>query len=164
MRMSVKAGPVEFEYEGAMELSLSDFEILFSHLEILISNPNVNGGPKFDVPIENEAAEPSVSDRVPIKLQVNSIASKLGGSSSAELAIAAAAYLQIVEQKSSFSRNELIDQMKSATYYYKKNMVGNLSSTLTRLINNNKFNEIAKGRYSLSAETKRDIGVTLADN
>lgn len=38
-RVRIKAGPVEFEYEGEAELSVSDIKDLFSHIETLFKVP-----------------------------------------------------------------------------------------------------------------------------
>ena len=46
-KVRIKAGPVEFEYEGETELSINDIKDLFSHIETL-----------FTVPALGEASEP----------------------------------------------------------------------------------------------------------
>ena len=49
-KVRIKAGPVEFEYEGETELGVSDIKDLFSHIETL-----------FKVPVLAEGGEPRPS-------------------------------------------------------------------------------------------------------
>ncbi|WP_298851424.1 hypothetical protein [uncultured Sphingomonas sp.] len=165
-KVRIKAGPVEFEYEGETELGVADIKDLFTHIETL-----------FKVPVLAEGGEPhgqdgaashsdadngsSPSAKGAAKLHVNSVAKALDAKTGPDLAIAAAATLQIIEGKDVFSRNELLDTMRKATKYYNKNMSGNLTKILNGLIGE-ELNQIAEGSYSLSAAKIKALEATLA--
>jgi len=162
-RVRIKAGPVEFEYEGEAELAVADIKDLFSHIETLFKVPVLaEGGDSHAV-----TQTPSVEPPKPIvngstqKLHVNSIASKLKAKTGSEVALAAAASLQLMEGKETFTRAELLATMKKATMHYKDPMSGNLSSILKALIGS-KLNQIGEGVYSLSANAYHELGAQLA--
>lgn len=94
-------------------------------------------------------------------LHINSIASTLKAKSGGEVAVAAAAALQIYEGKESFTRAELLTTMKKATMAYKESMSGNLSTSLKTLVGS-KFNQIGTDVYSLNQETYDQLVAQLA--
>lgn len=97
-----------------------------------------------------------------ISLHTNSIASKLAVKSASELALAAAARLQIYAEKPKFDRHELLSEMKSATSHFKASMVKNLSATLKILVGSGKCNQITQNSYSLSSAARSEIKSRLA--
>ncbi|OWV76574.1 hypothetical protein ATY76_01045 [Rhizobium sp. R339] len=154
-KIRIKAGPVEFEYEGETELAVADIKELFSHIETLFKVPVLAEGgdgahpQQHGAPTYVEQPQQGGSKQM---LHVNSIASALGAKSGSEVAVAAAASLQIYEGKETFTRSELLDTMKKATMHYKDSMSGNLSKALTTLVGS-KFNQIKDGVYSLNKAT-----------
>jgi hypothetical protein len=94
-------------------------------------------------------------------LHVNSVAMRLGAKTGSDLAEAAAATLQICERKETFTRAELLDTMKKANNFYKESMAGNLSKILNVLVKH-RFNQVGNNRYSLSAETIKDLEAKIA--
>ena len=76
--------------------------------------------------------------------------------------MAAAARMIIGDSRTSFTRKELLDEMKSATAYYNKNYGSNLSSTITGLVKAKKFREVAKDTYGLAADTISELRSRLA--
>jgi hypothetical protein len=161
-KVRIKAGPVEFEYEGETELAVADIKNLFSHIETLFKVPVLAEGGD-----SNAAAAPaaSIADNGAAnggsKLHVNSVAQKLKAKTGSEVAIAAAATLQIYEGKQTFSRAELLDMMKKATMYYNANMSGNLTKILGSLVGP-KFNQISDGVYSLTSDEYQKLAAQLA--
>jgi len=162
-KVRIKAGPVEFEYEGETELAVSDIKDLFSHIETLFKVPVLAEGGESHV-----AAAPaaSIGDNEVVngggpKLHVNSVAQKLKAKTGPEVAVAAAATLQIYEGKQTFSRAELLDMMKKATMHYNANMSGNLTRILESLVGS-KFNQISDGVYSLTSEEYNKLAGQLA--
>ena len=85
------------------------------------------------------------------------IAAKIGVKKGPDLAVAAAARLVFVLGKDSFSRDELHSEMKSATAYYTKSHLGNLTQTLQSLVKAGTFNGISTDNYALSANAKTDL-------
>ncbi|HKP11749.1 MAG TPA: hypothetical protein VJZ91_06545 [Blastocatellia bacterium] len=164
-KVRIKAGPVEFEYEGETELGLADIKDLFTHIETLFKVPVLAEGGQAHVasaplPAGNGAGVSTLLSSGQ-KLHINSIATKLGTKTGPELAVAAAASLQIFEQKETFTRTELLEAMKKATMHYKDTMSGNLTSIIKSLLGP-KLNQISDGVYSLTAEAYQDLVGKLA--
>jgi len=160
-KVRIKAGPVEFEYEGETELGVADIKDLFSHIETLFKVPVLaEGGDGHESAQQQNAG--IVAPRTPSKkLHVNSVAKKLAAKTGSQVAEAAAATLQICEGKETFTRGELLDTMKKANMYYKENMSGNLTKILGVLVGS-KLNQISDGVYSLTAEAYEDLETKLA--
>ncbi|WP_340159456.1 hypothetical protein [uncultured Hoeflea sp.] len=164
-RVRIKVGSVEFEYEGDSKFSKDDIEIFFSHIEKLIgkseaiaplSIPNSSGNADAD---PGGASTPTHSERS--DLHINSICSILNVKTGAELVLAAAASLQIVDGKDRFSRVELLARMKDATSYYNANHTKNLSYNLKSAVGKS-LNQLGTGAYALKAEVKRELEQKLA--
>jgi len=165
-KVRIKAGPVEFEYEGETELAVADIKDLFTHIETLFKVPVLaeggdghSSGSGSSAPA---AEQPKTNSNGPSQmLHVNSIATKLKGKAATDLAVAAAASIQIFEKKQTFTRAELHDTMKKATLHYKDTMSSNLSKTLGTLVGS-KFNQISDGVYSLTADAFQELETQLA--
>lgn len=162
-KVRIKAGPVEFEYEGETELGVADIKDLFSHIETLFKVPVLAEGGEAHSNTTHETPAPSNSGRNAVgpKLHVNSVAQKLKAKSGPEVAVAAAATLQICEGKDTFSRTELLETMKKATMHYRTSMSGNLTKILGTLVGS-KFNQISDGVYSLNSEEYQNLVAGLA--
>lgn len=89
------------------------------------------------------------------------LAAKIGVKKGPDLAVAAAARLVFVLGKDSFTRDELHGEMKTATAYYNKNHLSNLTQTLQSLVKAGTFNGIAADNYALSANAKTEIGAKI---
>lgn len=164
-KVRIKAGPVEFEYEGETELGLDDIKDLFTHIETLFKVPVLaEGGQAHQAPAaapQGNGAAPAAPATPGQKLHINSIATKLGVKTGPDLAVAAAASLQVMDGKETFTRSELLDAMKKATMHYKDNMSGNLTSIIKSLLGP-KLNQISDGVYSMTADAYQDLAGKLA--
>jgi hypothetical protein len=164
-KVRMKAGPVEFEYEGETELGLADIKDLFTHIETLFQVPILKENAQTNTASATSAggngmgasAQPTPAQQ----LHINSIATKLGAKTGPDLAVAAAASLQIFSQKETFTRAELLETMKKATMHYEKNMSGNLTKILKSLVGS-KFNQVSEGVYSLDADAYQQMADKLA--
>jgi hypothetical protein len=163
-KLRIKLGQVEFEYEGEAEFSQESIKDLFSHMEALFSTAIARGLEPTPSPTGDggENGPSSGAGDPAINLHPNTIASRLGVSSGPDLALAAAAYLQLSLGKPSFTRKELLDEMKSATTYYKQTMSGNLTSIIETHIKASKFNQIGQNVYSLHATELQSLREKLA--
>lgn len=162
-KVRIKAGPVEFEYEGETELGVTDIKDLFSHIETLFKVPVLAEGGEAHGPATPAApaGDSGVANGGGPKLHVNSVAQKLKAKTGSEVAVAAAATLQICDGKQTFSRTELLDMMKKATMHYSANMSGNLTKILGTLVGS-KFNQISDGVYSLTSGEYQKLAAQLA--
>lgn len=163
-KIRIKVGPVEFEYEGETELTLENIKEVFGHVEALSKvSPAPAGGHGQAAPADAPAANGAGAPLTPPgqKLHVNSIATKLAAKTGPDLALAAAASLQVFDQKETFTRSELLDTMKKAKMHFKDSMSGNLTRILATLVGS-KFNQVNDGVYSLNADAFQDLAKQLA--
>jgi hypothetical protein len=161
-KLKIKMGHIEFEYEGDAQFDNEAIKDLFSHLESLVG---VTPAAAFDAPLGHPAGQPHESPGVgelPLNYSPNTIAAKLGAETGADLLLAAAAYLQFVNARESFKRQELHDAMKAAKSYYKANMGGNLSKMLAGLVSAGRINELSNSEFSLSAAEQSSLKGRLA--
>lgn len=160
-KVRIKAGPVEFEYEGETELGVADIKDLFTHIETLFKVPILAEGGDSHSHTPTPNGEQTGFNNPGQKLHVNSVAKKLAAKTGPHVAESAAATLQIYDGKSTFTRAELLETMKKATMYYKESMAGNLTKILETMVGT-KFNQVSDGVYSLSAEAYQELESKLA--
>ena len=70
--------------------------------------------------------------------------------------------MTFVMGKPTFSRQEIIDEIKTASAYYKKTYLSNLSQSINNLMKDGKLLEPSTGTYSLSATAQADLKARLA--
>lgn len=153
-KLKLRIGEVEIEYEGAEEFLKQELPALLKTAMELhrAAGPTKAGNndtkkPKADLPI----------------LTTTSIAAKLNASEGADLLLAAAARLRIIANKETFSRQELLTEMQSASGYYKKSYSKNLSKYINTVLADQKLTETAKNVFALSAKARSDLESKLAD-
>jgi hypothetical protein len=156
-------GTVEFEYEGDAEFTHDSIKDLFTHMEALFSASTmlVAGGGDPKSPDALDAAGQSTGNGT-LNLHTNSIAAKLGAKSGPEVALAAAAYLQMTESKDRSSRRELLTAMQSANAHYKDSMSGNLTKHIKTLLSSHQLNQLGQDAFSLSASARSSLEQRLA--
>jgi len=160
-KLRIRAGAVEFEYEADSDLSFENVKELIASIESLASASPSASAPAPDGGATGGGAPTPASGGSGLKLHVNSIAGKINAKTGADVAVAAAAYLQLVQDKDTFSRSELVAAMKSATKFYNKNYLSNLTKILNGLVGS-KFNQTGTDQYSLTQAEHASLETTLA--
>ena len=161
-RIRFKIGRLEVECEGSESFLKDDLSDLLDKLNSCFKE--IGETPDPDPPSDlGESTGPTYSSRQ-IDVSTATIASRLDAKSAADLAIAASAYLVLVNGKASFSRAELLDTMKTATAYYKPTMSSNLSSTLNSLVRARRLNETASRVYALTPSERETMENLLAEH
>lgn len=147
-KIVVRYGDIQAEFEGSEDFIKQDFLNLVSDiLELTKTAPTVG----------NNAAK-SAPPSGALNLGVKTISAKLGNSSGPDLARAAAAYLTLVENKETFSQQELLTAMKSATGIYKQSTHGkNSGKIISGLLTNNVLLQTAAGTYSMAEDQREQI-------
>ena len=160
VKIRLKFGQSEIDYEGPSSFLQNDLSALMKEM--------VNSYKDHDVPptadpssLHKEITEPNDKNGG-IDFSMDMIASRMGKNTGPNLVLAASAYLTLVKQKTTFSRKDIIDEIKKATSYYRESMLGNLTKTLERLLKNQHLNQISSGNYSLSAAKKAEMENLLA--
>ena len=153
-KLRIRVGNAEIEYEGVAEFSQLDLKDLIAHMGAIPTSGGIEQPPPSN---GNGAASYNAQG-----LHTDTIAARIQAKTSGDLAIAAAAHLQMEGNKSSFSRNDLLTAMKSATHYYKEAMGKNLTVTLGRLVTSKALNKIGSDSFSLSNEKIAELETAIA--
>jgi hypothetical protein len=144
-RLRVKAGSVEVEYEGEAVFDEGSLRHLLSHVRTLLQ-PIAE-----DEESDSEQGVQTGNGSKPggVHLHTSEIAARLSVKTGRELTMAAAAHLAIVSEKASFTRRELLADMKSAPRYYGKSMASNLTQALRSLVRSGQLERRRDNSFSL---------------
>jgi hypothetical protein len=97
-------------------------------------------------------------------LAPNTVAARLNAKTGTDVAIAAAAHLQICRGNETFNRDELRKSMQAQTNYYKAAMNGNLTTILKSLIASKRINSLENDQMSLAAGEIASLKAKLAQS
>jgi hypothetical protein len=97
-----------------------------------------------------------------IKLAITTVASKFACSTGPELVMAAAAKLALIDGLKEFSRDELHNEMKEASGYYKATYGSNLTVNINGLVKSGKLLGISQGKYAVPEQIKTEWRAKLA--
>ena len=162
-KLRIRIGNVEVEYEGQESFLNKKLPELIAN----VAKIEGTGSMTLDESVEQGDIKRTIkrtgTGKGKITGTTNTLASKLGCESGPALILAAATRLTLVLGKSSFTRKELLNEMKSASTYYKKSYASNLTQNLNTLIKSNKLNESAKDTYSLAAKTRAGLEKKLSE-
>lgn len=148
-KLRTRIGEVEIDYEGTEGfLKQEPLALLKTGMEL-----HKAAGPAGGGKASNSADGGKGRGTIPT-LTTGTIAARLKAKSGPTLLMAAAVHLTFVASKSTFSRQELLTEMQSATSHYKKSYSNNLRKYLSGAVAEGKLQESAKNTYALSADTK----------
>jgi hypothetical protein len=150
VRIELKIGNIELEFEGSNQT----FE---SRIEPILKDLIAFGKESFSISAfdENDGDHAAKSKTVILpktvipQMTVKSVANKLGADSGGTLLYAAVASLAVVQKKETFSRQEMNDEMKLATGYYKTSYSSNLSNYIDTLSGQGTLIEVSKDTYAV---------------
>ncbi len=157
LKIKLKTASVEVEYEGSEEFFKQELPTLLAKF----SGFGIDLIPPKNADTSSKDAERGGVHKS-IRGTTATIASKLGCTSGRQLIVAAAAHLTFVAGHKTFSRQELLDEIKGAAGYYKVTYRNNLSGYLQRLIKDGKLLEASTDSYCLSDGTKNEAEAKLA--
>ncbi len=159
-RIRLKLGSIEIEFEGSEEfLSNNLTELISNVFSLYESNRAVQEeADQLPPPTDEKPRDSTFAEG----LSVGTIAGRLNVNTGRDFVLAACAYLAIGKGDSSFTRQDILTSMKSATSYYKQSHSKNLGKSLQQLIKNGDLLEFSTKRYSLSANTKNSLEKKLA--
>jgi hypothetical protein len=162
-KIKIKMGAVEVEYEGEESFLKEELPALLAAITELhrVERAQAKKNGKNDE--QGDAGGDQDGDTKTAKVGTTlSVASKLKVKSGTDLILAALVRLALVKQQLSVPRKELLDEMQTATGFYKSSYSGNLTAYLTRLSKADKINEDAADKYSLKEATRKDLESRLA--
>lgn len=153
-KIRIRIGDTEIEYEGSDDFLRDELpDLLRTVTELHRATPSAPGG----------GSTPPHAAGTALAITTGTIAARLQVKTGSDLALAAAARLTFGLNKDTFTRQELLAEMKAATTYYQKNYSANLTKLLKTLISNSKLKETAAKVYSLTATARTEMEAALAD-
>lgn len=166
-KIKIKLGAIEVEYEGSEAFLKEELPALLGAVAELYQKSGSSHSLDLKQSEAPSSAQITDSNSAPkvggqIQMTTGAIAARLQVKSGGDLVIAAAARLALVENQESFSRQRLIQEMKSAASYFRKTYISNLSATLKTLLKEGRLNEPAKDTYALTALSDQELRSRLA--
>jgi hypothetical protein len=156
LKLGLKVGQIELQFEGAIQTFEAKFESIFTQLVEL-------GKEKFrSGELNSESPKTPPSDRSVPPMTVKAVAAKFGGGSGSELLNTAIASLAVIKGKETFSRQEINEEMKLATGYYKTSYSSNLSNYLETIAKQGTIIEVSKDVYALKESVRAEMELKLA--
>lgn len=160
-KIKIKLGAIEVEYEGSETFLKEELPQLLSAVSDLYARSRAT----LELPSASQntsanaapGSNTNVGNQPKLEATTGSIAAKIGCKSGPELVMAAAARLTFVIQSTTFARQKIIDEMKTASAYYKATYLKNLTSYLNNLVKDGKLNEPSQGNYALTAASLKDL-------
>ena len=156
VKLKLKIGTAEIDYEGN-EAFLIDH--VFRVFERALSANPISDEPDTKPPASEGDSRGEIHH-----LATNSIASILNVDSGPELIVAAAAHLDLVQGKESFSRSDLRQEMRNATRFFKSSYTSNLSSYIGNLVKSEQLHEIGQETYALPEGKRQSLKAQLDEH
>lgn len=162
-KIRIKVGSIEIDYEGDPSFLKDGLNDLIQSVSDIHSTL-----PKSSVPPEQafEPVEPvkSATTTPVLGLSTKSIAGRMAAQSGPELAICAMAHLELVKGLDSYNRRSILDEMKTATGYYKNSMGGNNAQNISSLVKNKRVTEVGKDKFCLGVTERKKVEAAIAED
>lgn len=158
-KIRVKLGNIRVEYEGDPAFLKGDLTPMVSELiQLYRQNKDViDAGRNARKRLAGGEASAD-----PALRSTNEIAAALGSKTGSDLALAAAAHLALIRRKDTFSRPEILGEMKSASEFYKQTFSNNLTKALDTLVKSDRLKLVDKNVYTLSSKERAALESRLA--
>lgn len=163
-KIKIKVGDIEVKYEGDPEYLESGLKDLIGNLAD-IHNTLPTKAKVVSVAAANEGGEnhaPQPHNQ--IMLGTASIAARTDARTGPDLAICAMAHLELAKGATSYTRKDILAEMKNATGYYSNSMGSNIGQSMTTLLKAKRMNEVGSGQFCLSATEKKKLETSLAND
>lgn len=161
-KLRMKMGQVEVEYEGSEQFLKDEVPALMSAVADLRASSTGDdeddgAGSAADTTNPGAAAQGGT-----LTGTTATLAGKLKVNSGPELILAACARLTMVRGEPQFKRKQILDEMRSASGYFKSSYSDNLSKYLKTLVKSGSLVEVSQGVYALNATKREQLEKQLA--
>lgn len=160
-KIRIKVGMMELEYEGDPSFLTGGIEALLVTMGDLAGRVPQEPAPTA-TPETAKGSSPA-GQNGSVAFSTTTIAAHHEAKTGPELMICAMAQLELVQHKASYSRSDILAEMKNAPSYYDKNMSSNMTSNLSSLIKARRIKEISKDIYALSASERKQVEAKVAE-
>lgn len=161
-KIRIKLGPIEVEYEGSESFLKEELPDLLGAVARLYKESGASLEASGEGSGAGDGGEGGAGTGSGLQGTTGTIAAKLVVKSGPDLILAGCARLTFVSGSASFTRKQITDEIKSATGYYKKTYLNNLSTYLQSLVKDQKLVEPTTGTFALSVATKSELEKRLA--
>ncbi|MBR8284602.1 hypothetical protein [Burkholderia vietnamiensis] len=170
-KIKIKLGAIEIEYEGSETFLKEELPALLTAVSDLYQSSQIHIPPNGSdtLPVDSHSLNGAAglngatsTNGAAMFGTTNAIALRMDVKSGPELILAAAARLTIGAGVEVFARKRLVDEMRTASTYFKGSIVKNLTASLQRLVKDGKLNEPSRGHYALTASCKAALEARLA--
>jgi hypothetical protein len=159
-KIHIRMEGIEVDFEGSEEFVRDELARVLTAVSALqTSIPNTNG-PGNLLPSTGSTGGPGGPGG--LALTTGSIAAKLSANSGTDLVLASAGRLALVEGRDTYTRQDLLTEMKTAAGYYRTTYSNNLSSYLQTLVRDGKLVETAANTFALAATARAELSSRLA--
>lgn len=162
IHLRVKAGSVEIEYEG--DSAFAEEHVLDTVRAIVADRGNLSESHGGGAAMGNSENSAPPSPKFENYLSTSEIAGKLHAKSCSELASAAAASLTFFGDRDTFTRHELLAEMRTVKSVFTPHMPGNLWKALQTLKKKQVLHESAKDVFALKPKARQELEVKIAGN
>lgn len=162
-KIRIKVGSMELEYEGDPSFLTGGIEALLTTMGDL-SGRVPHAADENDEAVVFQGARVNGTVTLPTQVSTNTLAAHLEAKTCTELVVCALAQLELLQGKPPATRNEIAEEMKSATSYYNSNMRGgNLTQAFKTLVKNKCVNQLPGDKYALTANERKRIEAKVAE-
>lgn len=159
-----KLANIEMQYEGNEGFLTTGLPKLFQELLEIYKSGSKNGDlepPELPPVTDYPVTETHTNGKS--ELSVNTIATNLQMKGRKNLVMAACLYLALVEKKGVFSRDEILNTMKTATHFYNANSQKSLSQYIISLVNQGYLLERSQGVFAIEGGKLKELEAKLAN-
>ena len=155
-KVRFRVGDLELEYQGPSSYVENGLIDLF---EKVLSYGDFDVGTLVRQAPEPAAGPPEKSPprQMNTDISLATMISRLGGNTGPDVVFMAAAHLAVCQDRTRFSRAEILENAKSADGYYKRSISSNLSSYLDRLLKDGRLSQYSDKSYSLPESQRKRI-------
>ena len=158
-KIRLKIDGFEIECEGQESFLKNDLSKVLATLSNYFKENNVKLSVGPSLPPEKDVDSTEKVQK--FDFSTATIASHTKAKSGPELAIAASAFLTLVQNKETFTREEIHNEMKKAKHHYKKSMRSNQYKSLESLVKQKRLNETATNAYALTVDERSRLEILL---
>ncbi|HKW54975.1 MAG TPA: hypothetical protein VJO12_14880 [Stellaceae bacterium] len=160
-KLRIKLGDVEVEYEGeAAFVETGLIELVGKVQDMAAKSTPVMARSAMNA--GKPGATPASSPSTPVQMTTKSIATKMSAKKGPEVAKAAVAKLGILQGKPTFSRSEILEEMRTATGIFRPSMNGNMTPILNSLAQDDVIIESSPEVYALTPNGETQLRQQLA--
>ncbi|MBC7752574.1 MAG: hypothetical protein H7Z73_12845 [Candidatus Saccharibacteria bacterium] len=159
-KIKIKLGAIEIEYEGSETFLKEELPQLLTAVSDLYAKSHTTFVSDLN---STSIAEQSgnINQIENFEATLTTIAAKLNVKSGPELVLASVARRTFCLAEERVTRENIIIEMKLAPSYYNQSYTGNLTPTLLRLVKSGKLKEPSQNVYTLTADTRRELEISL---